>query len=86
MTDPETPLLLYVEDEVLIRVAVIDGLEEAGYSVVVANSGAQAMSLLAKHKAELRGLVTDIILVPVSVVGRSHGRHARPSAAYPLFM
>ena len=62
MTDPEKPLLLYVEDEVLIRIAVIDGLEEAGYSVAVAKSGAQALSLLAEHNAELRGLVTDINL------------------------
>ena len=62
MTDPEAPLLLYVEDEVLIQVAVIDGLEEAGFSVVVAKSGAQALDLLAKHGAELRGVVTDINL------------------------
>ena len=62
MTDPETPLLLYVEDEVLIRVEVIDGLEEAGYSVVVAKSGAEALSMLVQHNAELRGVVTDINL------------------------
>lgn len=62
MTGPETPLLLYVEDEVLIQVAVIEGLEEAGYSVVVAKSGAEALSLIAKHKAVLRGVVTDINL------------------------
>lgn len=62
MTDPETPLLLYVEDEVLIQVAVIEGLEEAGYSVVVAKSGTEALSLLAKHSAELRGVLTDINL------------------------
>ena len=62
MTDPETPLLLYVEDEVLIRVAAIDGLEEAGYRLVAAKSGAQALDLLEKHSAELRGVVTDINL------------------------
>ena len=60
MTDPETPLLLYVEDEVLIQVAVIEGLEETGYSVVVAKSGAEALGWLEKHSAELRGVVTDI--------------------------
>ena len=62
MTDPEAPLLLYVEDEVLIQVAVIDGLEEAGYRLVVAKSGAEALGLLEKHTAELRGVVTDINL------------------------
>ena len=62
MAHPETPLLLYVEDEVLIQIAVIDGLEEAGYSVAVANDGAEALRLLSEHHADLRGLVTDINL------------------------
>ena len=62
MTDAETPLLLYVEDDVLIQISVIEGLEEAGYSVVVAKSGAEALSLLAKHNSELCGVVTDINL------------------------
>lgn len=62
VTDPEKPMLLYVEDEVLIRVQVIEGLEDAGYSVVVAKSGAEALSSLAKHNSELRGVVTDINL------------------------
>ena len=62
MTDPEAPLLLYVEDEVLIQVAVIEGLEEAGYRLATAKSGAEALGLLEKHSAELRGVVTDINL------------------------
>ena len=62
MTDPEKPLLLYVEDEFVIRAAVIDGLEEAGYDVVVAKSGADALALLTKHGSELRGVLTDIDL------------------------
>lgn len=62
MPDPEAPLLLYVEDEVPIQVEVIEGLEAAGYRVVAANSGAQALRLLAEHNAELRGVMTDINL------------------------
>ena len=62
MTDAETPLVLYVEDEFLIRATVIDALEEAGYRVAVAKSGAEAVSLLAEHDADIRGLVTDIDL------------------------
>lgn len=62
MTEPEKPLLLYVEDEVLIQIAVIGGLEEAGYTVAVAKSGAEALKLLAKYGPQLRGIVTDINL------------------------
>lgn len=62
MTEPEKPLLLYVEDEVLIQIAVIEGLEEAGYTVAVAKSGAEALKLLAKYGPQLRGIVTDINL------------------------
>lgn len=62
MTEPEKPLLLYVENEVLIQIAVIEGLEEAGYTVAVAKSGAEALKLLAKYGPQLRGIVTDINL------------------------
>lgn len=62
MTELEKPKLLYVEDEFLIRATVIDDLEEAGYSVIVAKSGAEALSLLSTEGAELRGVVTDINL------------------------
>jgi CheY-like chemotaxis protein len=62
MTDPEMPLLLYVEDEFLIRATVIDGLEEAGFNVIVAKSGAEALVLLTKQGSELRGVLTDIDL------------------------
>ena len=62
MAHPETPLLLYVEDEILIQIAVIEGLEEAGYGVAIAKSGSEALSLLAEHNVKLRGVVTDINL------------------------
>jgi len=62
MTYPEKPMLLYVEDEVLIRIEVTNGLEEAGYSLVVAKNGAEAIGVLTQHNAELSGVVTDINL------------------------
>lgn len=62
MPHSEKPMLLYVEDEILIRIEVIDGMEEAGYSVVVAKDGAEALGMLVQHSAELSGVVTDINL------------------------
>ena len=62
MPEPAQPLLLYVEDELLIQDLVITCLEEAGFKLIVADSGEQALQLLAAHNAELRGLVTDVNL------------------------
>lgn len=63
MSDPTSPpLLLYVEDELLIQHDVTAGLGEAGFKLVVADNGKQALQLLAEHGAELRGLVTDVNL------------------------
>ncbi|WP_034161083.1 response regulator transcription factor [Sphingomonas sp. ERG5] len=64
MPDPAAPLLLYVEDEPLIQHLVTVDLEEAGFNLVIADNGEQALQLLATHAAELRGLVTDVNLGP----------------------
>jgi DNA-binding response OmpR family regulator len=64
MTLPDSPLpmLLYVEDEILIQSEVVASLKEAGYELAVADNGKQGLELLNRHSAELRGLVTDINL------------------------
>jgi DNA-binding response OmpR family regulator len=62
MSEPAPPVLLYVEDEFLIREAVIASLEEAGFELLVADSGEQAVQLLTTHAADLRGLITDVNL------------------------
>lgn len=61
-TDPTAPILMYVEDEVLIQSMLIVALEEAGFSVVVANDGNQALAILASPEQVLHGLITDINL------------------------
>ena len=62
MTDPVSPLLLYVEDDPLIQLTVVESLEEAGFKLLVADSGEQAVQLLVAHAADLRGLITDVNL------------------------
>lgn len=61
-TAPSQALLLYVEDETLIRTDVADSLGEAGFSVVTAADGVEALSVLESQASSLRGLVTDIDL------------------------
>lgn len=70
------PLILYVEDEVLVQDLVQAALGDAGYEVVVASSGSEALDRLQALAGTLRGLVTDINM-PGAIGGWEIGRHAR---------
>lgn len=59
---PAMPLILVVDDELLIREIVVDALEEAGFSVLTADNGPQAAETFAQNSAQIRGLVTDVNL------------------------
>ncbi|WP_241233708.1 response regulator transcription factor [Altericroceibacterium xinjiangense] len=56
------PVILLVEDQVLIREMVIEALEEAGFATLVAGDGQGAIKLLEEKGSEIRGLMTDINL------------------------
>jgi len=51
--------VIVAEDEDLIRLALVEALEEAGYTVREARDGASALKLVDELE-EVRGLVTDI--------------------------
>ena len=55
------PVLLVVEDEVLIRISVCDFLRNAGFSVIEAGSAREALAVLKAH-ADVALVVTDIRL------------------------
>jgi DNA-binding response OmpR family regulator len=61
-TDPAAPVLLYVEDEFLIQDMLVTALEEAGFHVLVANDGSEALEILGSPTQALHGLITDINL------------------------
>ena len=61
-TGSKAPLLLYVEDEILIQQMLVTDLEEAGFEVLVSSSGADAITLLETRAEDIRGLITDINL------------------------
>lgn len=61
-TDPAGPILLYVEDEMLIQVMLVTALEEAGFNVLAADRGEAALTLLTSNFPVLHGLITDINL------------------------
>ena len=57
-----TKLLLLVEDEALILLHLQDALIEAGYELVLAGNGDNALSELEQDSDRFRGIITDIRL------------------------
>jgi CheY-like chemotaxis protein len=61
IVDPmeDLPPILVVDDEPLVRLAIVETLKEGGYTVVEAATGQTALEEISRAE-ELRGLVTDI--------------------------
>ncbi len=55
-------LILVVDDETGVRGVVQRALEKHGYRVVPAAEGAEAMGLFARHRAEIRAVLTDMMM------------------------
>ncbi|MCL6251320.1 response regulator [Altererythrobacter sp. KTW20L] len=60
--DSAAPTLLYAEDEILIQEMLLGELEEAGFNVIVANSGPDALAVLNEQSDQLHGVITDVNL------------------------
>lgn len=61
MNDQTAPLVLLVDDEVLIHDLLEEALSDAGYRVAAAHDGATALELV-ENTEELRAVITDIDL------------------------
>lgn len=55
-------LLMIVEDETSVRTILRILLERAGYRVLECASGAAALELWSKHRAEIKLLITDMVM------------------------
>jgi CheY-like chemotaxis protein len=55
----EVPPILVVDDEPLVRFAIVEALQEGGYIVLQAEDGVRAIEQIDRQE-NLRGLVTDI--------------------------
>lgn len=74
------PIVLVVEDEILIQHVVEDALNEGGFKVVLAASGESAVKLFDGQPA-YRALITDVNLGPDRLSGWDVARHAREQIA-----
>lgn len=59
---PAAPILLYVEDELMTQELVGAALRDAGFEVLTASDGDEALARLRDRSSDLRGLITDINL------------------------
>jgi hypothetical protein len=83
---PETPLprghgelILVVEDEEAVLSLVQCVLEQQGYRVLAATEGAEALALLARHRAEVKAVLTDMMMPGVDGPTLVHAlRHHAP--------
>lgn len=75
-TNSTAPLLLCVEDEIFILDLLASELEDAGFRVIPAGRGAQALELLADRADGINGVITDINLGQ-GASGWDVGRRAR---------
>jgi PAS domain S-box-containing protein len=55
-------LILVVEDEAAVLGVVQCVLEQQGYRVLAATEGAEALALLAQHRAEVKAVLTDMMM------------------------
>lgn len=55
-------VILVVEDEFLLRLQLVDPLEEAGFHVLAASTGAEAIATLESEGGNIRALITDVNL------------------------
>jgi PAS domain S-box-containing protein len=63
---PGSGTILVVEDEPLVRNVTVRGLRAAGYEVLVAGSGEEALATAERHGARLDLVVSDVIMPGLS--------------------
>lgn len=71
----ETPVLLVVEDDFLVRMTLVDALTDAGFEVLEASDAHEALALVC-DRADIAALLTDINL-PGGADGFTLARAAR---------
>jgi two-component system, cell cycle sensor histidine kinase and response regulator CckA len=54
--------ILLVEDEPLLRKAAAEALQSAGYDVMTASNGAEALQLCSERHSQLNLLLSDIVM------------------------
>jgi len=75
---PARPLILVVEDEVLVRMTLVDVLEDAGFKVIEAAHADEALRVLSAVSG-IHAVVTDVEMPRGSINGFELARQVRAS-------
>jgi signal transduction histidine kinase len=59
---PQTATILVAEDETLVRAVVLRVLRRAGYTVIEARDGEQALQMVREHKTPIDLVVSDVVM------------------------
>ena len=81
MPDPEPdprPLILVVEDEALVRMTLVDVLDDAGFKVIEAAHADEALRVLSAVSG-IHAVVTDVEMPRGSINGFELARQVRAS-------
>ena len=76
-TQPAQPVILFVEDELLVRLSVADFLRDAGLTVIEAGTAHEALTVL-KVRSDVALVLTDLRM-PGAVDGAGLIRQIRKS-------
>ncbi|MEZ4618947.1 MAG: PAS domain-containing protein [Caldilineaceae bacterium] len=78
--------ILLVEDEEQIRWLACTALQEAGYTVLAAANGEEALTLSNEHRGPIHLMVTDVVMPDMSGVKLSHRVNAQRPSTKILYM
>lgn len=83
--DPNSPVILVAEDDVMVRNFVRITLEAASYSVLTADDGDRALYMSRQYPGEIRLLITDLRMPKMDGIELSrHVSVERPSIRIAL--
>jgi CheY-like chemotaxis protein len=85
--DPEerTPTILVVDDEVLIRMAISDFLQECGFKVFEASNADEAIEMIQSHQSVL-DLVFSDVRMPGEMDGFGLSKWIRQNTKIPVIL
>jgi CheY-like chemotaxis protein len=87
LPDPQerTPTILVVDDEVLIRMAVSDFLQECGFKVLEAGTAAEAIEMIQSRQSAI-DLVFSDVRMPGDMDGFGLAKWIRTNAGLPVIL
>jgi len=66
------PVILLVEDELIVREVTREVLQHAGYSVLESSSPGEALHLAGKHQGRIDLLLTDVVMPEMNGADLAH--------------